>query len=100
MPLDVRKGSAFPMFSSGEFSEATPRECLGGIASNKLPAFTESHRLSAHRAAQPQAPTSATANGSLSALHQRFARDFLVVKVKNLAPEDLIVLMAFAGDQD
>ncbi len=70
VPPDVRKGSAFPMLSSGEFSEAVPRECLGGTASNKLLAFPESHRLSAHRAAKPQALTSAT-SGSLPALRER-----------------------------
>ena len=31
---------------------------------------------------------------------QRFARDFLVVKVKNFAADDLIILVAFAGDQN
>ena len=33
-------------------------------------------------------------------LCQSFARDFLIVKVKNFASEDLIILMAFAGDQN
>jgi hypothetical protein len=33
MPPDVRKGSAFPLLLPGEFSEATPRECVRGVAS-------------------------------------------------------------------
>ncbi len=34
-----------------------------------------------------------------STLRQRFARNFLVVEVENFAADDLIVLVAFAGNQ-
>src|SRR2546430_2349659 len=43
---------------------------------------------------------SANADGTNSVpLGQSFPRDFLVVEMKDFAPDDLIVLVTFAGDQ-
>ena len=93
MPPDVRKGSAFPMLLSGEFSEATPRECLGGVASDN---FRRSRKAIGfpHIGRQSRKHSRPLPRAVL----QCFPRDFLVVKVKNFAADDLIVLMAFAGD--
>jgi hypothetical protein len=33
-------------------------------------------------------------------IQQRLARHFLIVKVKNFATDDLIILMALPGNQD
>src|SRR6266550_3505094 len=55
---DVRKGSAFPEACPSGLSEATPRQSLGGVASEFVDDRSERQSLSAHQGGAAASPRS------------------------------------------